>query len=106
MTSLKFSEELVRDSSRRLLLFIDNRGGKNYFVGSLITDEHRSTRMKTQKASAVKIVAERRRKLASYEVAGILNQNKLIPQGTKEFFPASLQGAMICGRCSSHFVAG
>jgi hypothetical protein len=71
---------------------MDNRGGKNYFVGSLITDEHRSTRMKTQKASAVKIVAERRRKLASYEVAGILNQNKLIPQGTKEFFPASLQG--------------
>jgi hypothetical protein len=56
-----------------------------------------------------KIVAERRGKLASYEVAGVGGQNKFVPQGTMEasgHFPASFQDAMICGRESSHNVAG
>ncbi len=54
-------------------------------------------------------VAERRGKLASYEVAGVGEQNEFVPQGTMETngrFPAFFQDAMICGRESRHNVAG
>jgi hypothetical protein len=56
-----------------------------------------------------KIVAKRRGKLASYEVAGVGEQNESVPQGTTEssgHFPTSFQDAMICPRESSHKVAG
>jgi len=56
-----------------------------------------------------KIVVERRRKLASYEVAGWNEQIDSVPEGTVESggrFPSSLAGRIFAGGFSSHFVAG
>jgi hypothetical protein len=39
-----------------------------------------------QGSSGKNSVAERRRKLADYEVAGVISKNKLVPHGTKEDF--------------------
>jgi hypothetical protein len=74
---------------------------------------HELTRIQFVKIREIRVkgifVAERRGKLASYEVAGVGGENEFVPQGTMESivcFPASFQDAMICGCESSHNVAG
>jgi hypothetical protein len=74
----------------------------------------RASHTKKRELHAIRIQSRSdERKLASYEVAGLGEQNKFVLQGTtksrnklSEQFPASFQDVMICGRESSHNVAG